>query len=261
MTAESSRREGRNFGSGRIVFSGGSSLWIGHAEEETGFHDHHAIQVTLPLSGGHVRFRSPGCDWISHDAAVIAAHHPHAFEARGELVALIFTEPESREGRILRERFPVGVASFATDDMTAEISALATAFKDNQGDEQLMSRARAVATRLTQMQSVSPKPIDKRVEQAVSLLRTRLGDIVTMAEIAEAVHLSPERFRHLFLAETGIRFRPYVLWLRLEVAVAAYAAGRSLTEAAQAGGFADSAHFSRTFKRMFGVQAIGVRRA
>ena len=81
-----------------------------------------------------------------------------------------------------------------------------------------------------------------------------------MAEIADAVHLSPERFRHLFLKETGIRFRPYVLWLRLEVAVASYAAGNSLTEAAYVGGFADSAHFSRTFKRMFGVAAVSVQR-
>jgi AraC family transcriptional regulator len=61
-------------------------------------------------------------------------------------------------------------------------------------------------------------------------------------------------------AETGIRFRPYVLWLRLEIAVASYAAGNSLTEASYAGGFADSAHFSRTFKRMFGVAAISVQR-
>jgi len=80
-----------------------------------------------------------------------------------------------------------------------------------------------------------------------------------MSEIAEAVHLSAERFRHLFLQETGIRFRPYVLWLRLELAVAAYAAGHNLTEASHAGGFADSAHFSRTFRRMFGVPAVGVQ--
>ncbi|KAI3602682.1 hypothetical protein D8I24_3233 (plasmid) [Cupriavidus necator H850] len=50
-----------------------------------------------------------------------------------------------------------------------------------------------------------------------------------MTEIAAAVHLSPERFRHLFLEETGIRFRPYVLWLRMEVAIASYAAGNNLT--------------------------------
>jgi AraC-like DNA-binding protein len=34
-----------------------------------------------------------------------------------------------------------------------------------------------------------------------------------------------------------------------------YAAGRPLTEAAHAAGFADSAHLSRTFRRMFGLPA------
>ncbi|RTZ47608.1 AraC family transcriptional regulator [Candidimonas sp. SYP-B2681] len=261
MTEGPGRAGVKKFGSGRIVLSGGSSLWIGHAEEETGFHAHHAIQVTLSLSGGQVRLKNPGEEWGSYQAAIIAAHHSHAFEARGELVALIFTEPESLEGRILRARYRSGISPLVGADIAGEISALGYAFQNKDSDEKLMMRARAVAHKLASMQSVSPKLIDKRIQQAVTLLRERLGDVVTMAEIADSVHLSPERFRHLFLQETGIRFRPYVLWLRMEVAVAAYAAGHNLTEAAQAGGFADAAHFSRSFKRMFGVQAVGVQRA
>ena len=56
-----------------------------------------------------------------------------------------------------------------------------------------------------------------------------------------------------------MRFRPYVLWQRMERAVAEYAAGATLTDAAYAGGFADSAHFSRTFRRMFGLPAAALR--
>ncbi len=55
-----------------------------------------------------------------------------------------------------------------------------------------------------------------------------------------------------------MRFRAYVLWLRLEIALSAYVDGKSLTEAAYAGGFADSAHLSRTFKKMFGITAASV---
>ena len=44
-------------------------------------------------------------------------------------------------------------------------------------------------------------------------------------------------------------------------AVEAIAAGVSLTEAAHEAGFADSAHFSRTFRRMFGVAAAALRLA
>ena len=57
------------------------------------------------------------------------------------------------------------------------------------------------------------------------------------------------------LEETGLPFRTYVLWRRLMKAVEIRAAGESLTEAAHQAGFSDSAHFSRTFLRMFGVPA------
>src|SRR3712207_8098417 len=57
------------------------------------------------------------------------------------------------------------------------------------------------------------------------------------------------RYRHLFVAEIGLPYRGYVLWLRLGRAVDVFAAGGSLTDAAHAAGFADSAHLSRTLDR------------
>jgi AraC family transcriptional regulator len=63
---------------------------------------------------------------------------------------------------------------------------------------------------------------------------------------------------HLFVEQTGLPFRTYLLWLRLTKAVESMAAGASLTEAAHEAGFADSAHFSRTFRRMFGVAAAAL---
>ena len=84
-------------------------------------------------------------------------------------------------------------------------------------------------------------------------MRARLDAGVTLKEAAAAVHLSPGRFRHLFVAQTGATFRAYVLWARVEFAVAAAMAGRSWTAAAQEAGFADSAHLSRTCRRMFGL--------
>jgi AraC-like DNA-binding protein len=63
----------------------------------------------------------------------------------------------------------------------------------------------------------------------------------------------------LFVKETGVSFRAYLLWQRLERSLAAYVAGETLTDAAHTGGFADSAHFSRTFGRMFGIAPGSVR--
>ena len=66
----------------------------------------------------------------------------------------------------------------------------------------------------------------------------------------EAVHRRSAR--HLS-GGVGLPLRRYLLWLRLQDAVQAIAAGAPLTDAAHAAGFADSAHLSRTFRRMFGI--------
>ncbi len=51
----------------------------------------------------------------------------------------------------------------------------------------------------------------------------------------------------------GIPIRRYVLWERLLLAIQQLTGGVTLTEAAHWAGFSDSAHFSRTFTRMFGL--------
>jgi len=246
--------------SGRLIFWGGGSAWVGRAKAETGFHGHHAIQVTLALEGGDVRLRAEGGDWSAYPAAIVAANQLHAFEANGNLVALIFIEPESRAGRALRERYRQGIAPLAAEALAGAAGRLAALYWQRAAVGELAECAREVAAQLADPGLPPARVMDKRIEAAIGVLRQRLDGAVAMADIAAAVNLSPERFRHLFLQETGVRFRAYVLWLRMEVANAAHAAGSSLTEASHAGGFADSAHFSRTFKRMFGVPAVDVRR-
>ena len=102
-------------------------------------------------------------------------------------------------------------------------------------------------------------PVDPRVAMVVSWAAQRIDGAVTLGEAAREAGLSPGRLRHLFVEQTGLPFRTYLLWLRLNLAIARMVAGTSLTEAAHDAGFCDSAHFSRTFKRMFGVQPAALR--
>jgi AraC-like DNA-binding protein len=86
------------------------------------------------------------------------------------------------------------------------------------------------------------------------------GADTSLAALAAVARLSPGRFMHAFTESVGIPLRPYLRWLMLERAGAALASGAPLGDAAYAAGFADAAHMSRTFRRMFGVSPSEVRR-
>jgi AraC-like DNA-binding protein len=228
-------------------------LWIGLASSAADVHAHHAIQLCIGLQGT-VRFRAPhAADWTEYAAALVPPHVPHAFDAEGSVVANLFCEPESVTGRLLLQRFGAReIASVARDDAAAAAKRLRDCYATAQPDEALNATARGVLATLAAAAETAP-PTDPRVLKAIATIEQRLTRSMTLKEVAASVHLSPSRFRHLFVAETGVAFRAYVLWLRLQAALAHALAGESWTAAAFHANFADSAHLSRTFKRMFGV--------
>ena len=65
-------------------------------------------------------------------------------------------------------------------------------------------------------------------------------------------HLSQSRLQHLFRDQAGVPIRRYLLWHRYLTALILLADGASVTRAARAAGFADSAHLTPTAVRMNG---------
>ena len=75
----------------------------------------------------------------------------------------------------------------------------------------------------------------------------------TLADIAVDYDLSPSRLRVLAKEQIGVPLSNLLLWRKLVMALEVLASGSILSEAAQAGGFSDQAHFSRTTRKMFGI--------
>jgi AraC-like DNA-binding protein len=246
------------FGAGRVAFWNGGALWMGHAAGAADAHAHHAIMFALALDAPRpdatFQVRVPGGDWMRCHGALVRSHAAHQFEGGGCAVAILFIEPETAAGRAWRARHPGEDITALPETVAAALAApLREAFDAGLHDATALA---AIARRaIDQLAAPSPAdvPVDPRIAAAIAWIRAHLASPVTLADVAASVHLSPGRFRHLFVAQTGTTFRAYLLWARVGAAVAAGMSGRSWTDAAQVAGFADSAHLGRTCRRMIGI--------
>ncbi|MFC0398663.1 helix-turn-helix transcriptional regulator [Paraburkholderia rhizosphaerae] len=94
---------------------------------------------------------------------------------------------------------------------------------------------------------------DARVRTMQDLLSETLAAPVTLAELADAVDLSPFHAARLFSRATGLAPHAWRNQIRLQRALAPLRAGVSVTDVAADSGFTDQSHFTRHFRRMFGV--------
>lgn len=92
-----------------------------------------------------------------------------------------------------------------------------------------------------------------RVTAMKARLAADLTEPVTLAELAREVGLSPFHAARLFTRSTGLPPHAWRNQLRLQQALGPLRAGAPVTEVAAASGFTDQSHFTRHFKRMFGV--------
>lgn len=242
----------------RIVLWQGASLWVFDLLPQPELeprpqrlHSHHAFQLTL-AAGGTADIRTE--DGLFEGPVVLTApDHPHAIEPEGR-IALLFVEPESRAGAGLRRL--LGNRSIAS--LPPKPEAVIELGRIWEHPPPSNEEVTSIGTRILEMFLGPQEPevaLDPRIQRVLDWMSQTSEGAITVAMAASVACLSESRFSHLFVEETGLPFRTYVLWRRLMRAVERRATGESLTEAAHQAGFSDSAHFSRTFLRMFGVPA------
>jgi AraC-like DNA-binding protein len=246
-------------GRGRICVWEGASLWVLEAAGgvgQTDFHAHHAIQVTLALEGDF-ELRT-AAEMLTGPAVAVASNASHIFRARG-LAAFLFIEPQSSAGRALAGPLFSGnaLSALGSPALRPRFGALAACFRRDSPEAELIRHGEEILAALTG--PAEAPTADRRVQAMLDYAAGNLAGALSLPEAASAACLSPSRARHLFVAQTGLPFQTFVLWLRIRRAVELYANGASLTQAAHEAGFADSAHFSRTFRRHFGLPAAALQ--
>jgi transcriptional regulator GlxA family with amidase domain len=96
--------------------------------------------------------------------------------------------------------------------------------------------------------------VDPRVAWAIAEMQRRMGDGITMDDLARSVNLSRSRFAQLFREQTGIAPARYLRDFRLDRArLLLETTFLSVKEVMAAVGFSDPSHFSRDFHSTFGA--------
>jgi AraC-like DNA-binding protein len=99
------------------------------------------------------------------------------------------------------------------------------------------------------------------VTEAIRYMEERYAEPLRIAQIAEVVYLSPDRFTKIFFQAAGQTPRVYLRYLRIECAKALLAGtALGMAEIAGRSGFGESAYFTRAFRAATGMTPSEFRR-
>ena len=225
------------------------SILIRGATIDVAPHRHHALQIAVAL-GTPFHLSCAGDD-LALEGAIVAPGTPHRLDSRGG-EAVLLVEPELTAAREAMARLLSGKA-YTPLPMEEVRQLRSVCLGDGTPSHAHMLGLLAPGAR-------DMPERDPRIAALQERLRALPEKRASLGAIAAEMGLSESRLTHLFKEETGVSFRRYLLWLRLGDAMARALAGASLTDAAHAAGFADSAHLSRTCREMFGINPLSVAR-
>lgn len=255
------------FGSGSsrpfaFVAWDGGCLFVGSAGGIVASHAHYALQIAFGSEPG-IRFRTREQDpWVEYAGAIIPSRQPHSMDVtRVGMNVVLFVEPETPVGRAITERhLRHGIAAIPHDVVAEVAPPLFSAFADQRSRAGVERAARQVIHALSG--GVEPSVVtDERILRVMAHIKSHVDQPIVLEDVADVACLSPSRCRHLFMEQTGVGLRAYVLWRRFMRVWELLSDGASLSTAAHAAGFADAAHLSRTSRSVFGFPPSAMQMA
>lgn len=210
----------------------------------TNTHKHHALEFII-AHGKPFQLITETKSYSNISNALILPDVPHSFIAGDdELVEFIFIDPDLSNVDNLLHTFSVKDTEAVCLDSYRKKFGLGV-FKNK--IYQLLSSE-------TDSYNWDSMVFDQRISNCMKYIFEHLkeGDI-SLDTLSNISNLSKSRLSHLFTDQTGIPIKKFILWNRMKHSVNAIINGVNLTQAAYVGGFADSAHFSKRFKEMFGI--------
>jgi AraC-like DNA-binding protein len=209
-------------------------------------HRHHCVQLLFALQGSLLVRGGRKKAWTKCGAVWVRPDATHELDARGSTLLIAFISAESDVGAALSKRID-GAISCVPAWQVARWRAVLGRTPNEPRTQRWLTKSL-----LHRRRSVALHPGVQRVLRHLQEPRAGLGDL-SLKALADIACLSPSRFMHAFTESIGVPVRPYILWIRLQRAACDLMHGASVTSAAHQAGFSDSAHLTRTFRRMLGA--------
>jgi len=206
-------------------------------------HKHHALEIIVSVDGA-IHIEDAFGNALASQAVLVWPDQLHQTTTTGE-AAFIFIEPESELAKAMLTTFKPAQSVQSIEGRMSE------------ADRKVFTSGSIPKALSKAINSVNL--IDDRIQRVTDFIRSHITTHEFNLEMLAGIAcLSTSRFTHLFKDRVGIPIRPFILWCRMRVAITSVLAGMTLTQAAHEAGFSDTAHLSRTFTDMFGVNPSAV---
>ncbi len=245
------RKPDRRVPPDRFYLWTGSALFLGTLEDASS-HAHHALQVAIGINGTFI-LETPEKAFECR-SVVISPDQVHRFRGRGGEQAIILLDTESTVAQRIQAAVcrDGGVSEVDSTLLHTYIEQLRASIDKPSDCDRMKGLCRRMLSELAGESSKS-LPRDPRIQMALDFMKCQSELKAPLRAVADAAGISEGRLIHLFKEQIGIPIRRYLLWLRILHAIGNLFGNVSLTTAAHNAGFADSAHFTRTFRRTFGI--------
>ena len=224
-------------------------------------HDTYAIGVTL---SGVQTFWYRGAQRVSLPGQILALHPDEihdggAGDATGLRYRMLYAEPALLAEALGDGAAPPFLAEPVFDDpalrgaLIEALGVLDAPLDDLERDDLIGRLARTLARRAGRPARPLARLAARPAQRARDYLEANAGRAVSSAELERATGLDRYALSRHFRALYATSPHRYLVMRRLQRARALIGAGEPLAEVAAATGFADQSHFSRHFKKAFGM--------
>jgi AraC-like DNA-binding protein len=241
-----------------LLFWPGYFIYIGRGAD-TKVHAHHAIQIAIALEMPIEVISQTGQRICQ--AVIINSDVPHECRTFGGSFLLINIDPETSIGTALKNMHLLksGIAELPVETIDRYLRQLKLLLVEQDPTDEIYELTNNFLHSMANHHT--PGSLDERIAQVLALLREPAQEVVSIKDLAAAVHISPGRLIHLFTQQVGIPVRKYILWSKLMASLKKLNKRANFTHVALDGGFADAPHFNRTFKKMFGLSPTALLKA